>query len=295
MNYFPKKCDLGAAEARSDRSLSASSRRRAKSNSEVVVNFLLNKPLTPEEENELLLLESKIERAFYEAGTALKQIRDRRLYRATHVTFEAYCLERFGYNRRHPYLLIEAAKVVDNIESQCDPMDRILPTNERQVRPLTKLNKKQQVVAWKKAVVEAGNHVPSGRIVRNVVRQLQAETIPNLYQVGEVCQIVAKDNPELTGKGGYWCLVGEVHEYSCMVNTWEDRYLLPIENLKSCGYSQPECQIVEELNLRMIKLYKTEELDEAALWILKGLAKIKRPYLTEMENKLLSFLEAEYL
>jgi SRSO17 transposase len=117
------------------------------------------------------------------------------LYRATHLTFEAYCLDRFGYNRRHPYLLIEAAKVVDNIESQCDPLDRILPTNERQVRPLTKLNKKQQVVAWKKAVVEAGDRVPSGRIVRNVVRQLQAATIPNLYQVGEVCQIVLKIIP----------------------------------------------------------------------------------------------------
>jgi hypothetical protein len=161
------------------------------------------------------------------------------------------------------------------------------------IEPL--LNKKQQVVAWKKAIVEAGDRVPSGRIVRNVVRQLQAETIANLYQVGEVCQIVAKDNPELTGKGGYWCLVSEVHEYTCAVNTWEDLYLLPVENLKSAGYSPIECQLVEELNTRMVKLHKTEKLDEAALWILKGLAKIKRPFLTEMENKLLSFLEAEYL
>jgi hypothetical protein len=47
--------------------------------------------------------------------------------------------------------------------------------------------------------------------------------------------------------------------------------------------------------MRMTKLYKTEESDEAAIWILKGLAKIKRPYLTEIENKLLGFLEAEYL
>lgn len=286
MNYSPKKCD---------RNYTSSNHRRSNSSSEVVVNFLLNKPLTPEEANELILLENKIERAFYEAGTALKQIRDRRLYRSTHVTFEAYCLDRFGYNRRHPYLLIEAAKVVDNIEAQCDPLDRILPTNERQVRPLTKLNKKQQIIAWKKAVVEAGDRVPSGRIVRNIVRQIQAETIPNLYHIGEVCQILAKDNPELTGKGGCWCLIAEVHKYSCTVNTWEDQYLLPIENLKSVGYSPSECQIVEELNRRMIELYKTEELDEAAFWILKGLAKIKRPYLTEMENKLLSFLEAEYL
>ena len=286
MDYSPRKYDRPSAK---------STRRRSPSNSEVVVNFLLPKPLTPEEEGELILLESKIKRAFYDAGTALKEIRERRLYRSTHITFEAYCLDRFGYNRRHPYLLIEASKVVDNIESECDPLDRILPTNERQVRPLTKLSKKQQIVAWKKAVEEAGNQVPSGRVVRNIVRQLQAETIPNLYQVGEICLMVAKDNPELTGKGGCWCIVNELYEYSCMVTTWEDRYILPIENLKSAGYSHQERQIIKDLQMRMSKLYKTEELDEAALWILKGLAKIKRPYLTDMEQKLLSFLEAEYL
>jgi hypothetical protein len=47
--------------------------------------------LTPEEQNERLNLERRVERAFLEAGQALMELRDRRLYRSTHQTFEEYC------------------------------------------------------------------------------------------------------------------------------------------------------------------------------------------------------------
>ena len=60
-----------------------------------------------------------MERAFFEAGKALTELRDRRLYRSTHPTFEEYCKERFGFERRHPYRLIEAAGVVDNLIKMC--------------------------------------------------------------------------------------------------------------------------------------------------------------------------------
>ena len=38
-----------------------------------------------------LVLQRKVERAFFEAGKALAELRDRRLYRSTHKTFEEYC------------------------------------------------------------------------------------------------------------------------------------------------------------------------------------------------------------
>ncbi len=44
----------------------------------------------------------------------------------------------------------------------------------------------------------------------------------------------------------------------------------------------------------MTRLQETGKLDEAALWILNGLAKIKQPSLTELQEKLLSFLSKEY-
>jgi len=62
--------------------------------------------LTEEEERLRLHLEHKVERAFYEAGKALGELRNQRLYRSTHHTFENYCRDRFGFERRHPYRLI---------------------------------------------------------------------------------------------------------------------------------------------------------------------------------------------
>nr|WP_322667302.1 hypothetical protein [Dendronalium sp. ChiSLP03b]MDZ8209558.1 hypothetical protein [Dendronalium sp. ChiSLP03b] len=44
--------------------------------------------LTEDEQRDRLHLERKVERAFFEAGKALMELRDRRLYRATHKTFE---------------------------------------------------------------------------------------------------------------------------------------------------------------------------------------------------------------
>jgi hypothetical protein len=46
--------------------------------------------LTQEEQSDRLHLERKVERAFFEAGKALTELRDRRLYRSTHKTFEEY-------------------------------------------------------------------------------------------------------------------------------------------------------------------------------------------------------------
>jgi hypothetical protein len=56
-------------------------------------------PLTPEESAALADHEAALDRhrrSFREAGEALRDIRDRRLYRETHPTFEAYCRERWG-------------------------------------------------------------------------------------------------------------------------------------------------------------------------------------------------------
>jgi len=60
---------------------------------------------------------AKGKRAFILVGQALLEIRDRRLYRQTHPTFEAYCRERWGWGRESAYKHIAAAKVAENVES----------------------------------------------------------------------------------------------------------------------------------------------------------------------------------
>ncbi|MCA2691482.1 MULTISPECIES: hypothetical protein [unclassified Microcystis] len=282
--------------------------------------------LTPEEERQRLFWERKVERAFYEAGTALKELRDRRLYRSTHKTFEEYCRDRFGYSRRKMDYLISGSEVFENLQtrtigsqsdrdetrtigSQSDrdetrtigsQSDRdetrtigsqILPISERQVRPLTQLEPDQQREVWQQAVEAAGGKVPSGRIVKDIVQRILERTkIPIPYRVGDVCEILIKDNPELRGLGGCWCIVIEVREFSCLVRTWNGEYTVREENLRDLQYSPDHRQKMQQLSDRLVELRSLGE-EETVRAILETLGSLKRPYLNPWEEKLLEFLE----
>ncbi|MHC5819954.1 MAG: hypothetical protein ACYT04_29820 [Nostoc sp.] len=211
--------------------------------------------LTEEEQSDRLHLERRVERAFFEAGKALAELRDRRLYRSTHKTFEEYCRDRFGYTHRNVNYLIAGSLVVDNIimgtnGSQNEITDemgtngsQILPTNERQVRPLVPLEAEEQRTAWQTAVQQAGGKVPTGRIVKDVVQRIMERTqVPNTYQISEVCQILVKDNPELRGKGGCWAIVSAVNDFSCTVRMWDGEYAVGLQHLKSFNYLPQECE-----------------------------------------------------
>ncbi|MCC5603796.1 hypothetical protein [Nostoc favosum] len=146
--------------------------------------------LTEQEISDRLLLERKVERAFFEAGKALTELRDRRLYRSTHKTFEEYCRDRFGHSRQQSNYLIAAAGVYENLttigcqnvanENLTTNGSQILPTSERQVRPMTKLEPQEQQEVWLTAVELAGGKVPSARIVTDVVQRIMERTkVPN--------------------------------------------------------------------------------------------------------------------
>ncbi|HAM73007.1 MAG TPA: hypothetical protein DCM86_15315, partial [Verrucomicrobiales bacterium] len=70
-----------------------------------------------------------------EVGNALMSIRDGKLYKATHSTFEAYCKERWNMSKRSAYHMIGAADVVANVHHGA----QIGPDSERVARPLTTL------------------------------------------------------------------------------------------------------------------------------------------------------------
>ena len=95
-------------------------------------------------------------RTFVEVGTALLTIRDRRLYRAQHGTFEDYCQGRWGMSRPRAYQMIDAATVVGNLSTIVDKF----PTTESQARPLTQLPPEAQPVVWQRAVETA----PEGKV-----------------------------------------------------------------------------------------------------------------------------------
>ena len=76
--------------------------------------------LTVVEQSELAQHEATIERGlktFVEVGFALMAIRDGRLYRQNHGTFEAYCQGRWGFTRMRASQLIAAAEVAQNVNN----------------------------------------------------------------------------------------------------------------------------------------------------------------------------------
>ncbi|MDD3655014.1 MAG: hypothetical protein PHO01_12715 [Desulfotomaculaceae bacterium] len=131
--------------------------------------------LTLTEKTELEQLESIISKnlgTFYQVGFALAKIRDSRLYRETHTTFEDYCRDRWDMGRTYAHRLIESASVKNNLL----PMGNITPINERQARPLTKLETpEQQQEAWQKAVETAPDGKVTAAHVAKVVSEFKKE------------------------------------------------------------------------------------------------------------------------
>lgn len=91
--------------------------------------------------------------SFVEVGNALAAIRDGRLYRESHQTFEAYCVERWNLSKSRAYQFLRGAEVVERL-AECTTVD-VMPDNEAQVRPLASLPEEQQAEAWKEAVESA--------------------------------------------------------------------------------------------------------------------------------------------
>lgn len=128
--------------------------------------------VTRAETERLDALERVIEQGlqtFVDVGMALREIRDNRLYRATHDTFENYCQERWGWARRYAYYMIDAATAAQNVHN-CAQIPS--PANEAQARPLTRLEPDQQREAWREAVETAPDGKVTGAYVERVVERV---------------------------------------------------------------------------------------------------------------------------
>jgi hypothetical protein len=115
-------------------------------------------------------LESIVEKGlqtFYEVGKALDEIREQKLYRETHKTFEAYCQEKWGMARQTANRFIGAARVMEILE----PIGSKIPTKESQIRPLAQLPPELQIKIWQEAVESSPNGIPTGAAVKRLVEE----------------------------------------------------------------------------------------------------------------------------
>lgn len=106
---------------------------------------------------------------FVEVGAELLAIRDERLYRETHGTFEDYCRERWNLSRKRAYDLTAAAEVTAEMSPTGDTP---VPSSERVARELAPLKSDPERVreAWSEAVEQHGTK-PTAAQVREVVEQ----------------------------------------------------------------------------------------------------------------------------
>jgi hypothetical protein len=109
------------------------------------------------ERRRLKQLEATIARSvqsFQDAGRALIEIRDSRLYRENHTTFEDYCREDLDLTRKRAYDFIAAAEVVDALSPNGDTP---VPATEWVARELAPLRGEpdQLVQVWDAAQAAA--------------------------------------------------------------------------------------------------------------------------------------------
>lgn len=99
-------------------------------------------------------------KSFLEVANALLEIREKKLYRASHQTFDIYVKERWGFSDRYARNLISSAGVIKNLTTGTI-VPVLVPENEAQARAISDLKPEQQieVAAEMKKLKDSGEKV----------------------------------------------------------------------------------------------------------------------------------------
>ena len=130
--------------------------------------------LSEREHDELATCEAALDNlrvAFWAAGKALQIIRDARLYRGTHATFEEYVEQQWDISRPQAYRLIDAWPLAERLSPMGDKL------NERQIRellPLADRHGQDAAVTVYSTVVKADGVQVTAALLRQVVGILPA-------------------------------------------------------------------------------------------------------------------------
>jgi hypothetical protein len=140
--------------------------------------------LTTTDTTRLRECEDKIDRSlrsFVDIGDALLEIRESRLYRDEHTTFERYCQARWNITKSRANQLISASRLVENLENE--DANGVLPSSESVARELQRADADRQHDVWSQAVSSAprganNEAVVTARHVRETIEQLTTGTTP---------------------------------------------------------------------------------------------------------------------
>jgi hypothetical protein len=130
-----------------------------------------------DESKRFIALEVIIEKGkktFIEVGEALLEIRDSRLYRLAHPTFEDYCVKKWSFTRMHASRLIAGAEVCNQLVTAGA---QALPETESQARPLAQLpTPEKKAEAFTKAVQASPTGKPTAKEITKAVQEVKGKT-----------------------------------------------------------------------------------------------------------------------
>ncbi len=242
-------------------------------------------------------LEQQVRTGFVLRGKALEKIKRLKLYRDNYDSFESYCDEVFGFTALYIERCITAAQTYNFIEEylETNSLSDPLPTKQSQLRPIFQahLSPIEAGEVWVIAVSLALGKVPPAIVVKEAVKAYLQQKYPpiNPFSIGQICRIIGG----VPGKKNCWCVVSEVRQDECVVDTWDSQYIVSVDDLLPMKFSRAQEEQMLDLGERMTALSEVGELDEAAMWVLKGLEKLNRSQLNSIEERLLQVLEEEYL
>ena len=135
-------------------------------------------PLTPEESARLHLCEETICKGlgtFVAVGAALMEIRDARLYRQQHPTFECYVQSVLALSRPRAYELIDSSQVMHDLSAIAGIS--ALPQNEGQARELRRWKTpEERAQKWRAVLDAAGNKPVTAKFIRQTLSPTPAST-----------------------------------------------------------------------------------------------------------------------
>ena len=107
-------------------------------------------------------------KSFIDVGRALAIIKDNKLYRNTHKTFNDYCSDRWKITPSTAYRNIKAANIADTL-----PVDAPKPTSERQIRAMAGLPENQRSKIWVEANTRAAGRQVTSSDIDNAVKDYE--------------------------------------------------------------------------------------------------------------------------
>ena len=126
-------------------------------------------------------LEKVIERgvaSFLATGSALKEIRDQRLYREGHKTFEAYVKARWEFQKDYANKLIGSSETKQKMNTMVSVSDADKIQNERQLRELKSVPDKSLAKVIAKAAEIAGDGLLTAKALKEAREQVLEPTEP---------------------------------------------------------------------------------------------------------------------